>query len=98
MYGQTEKGLVRWKTTVYGPLVVVLLRYVSSVQMPWSPLMACTRSNEYLTSADVIESPFENFTLWRRWHVQVLRFFVWPQPVASTGLSWAPVGNPYSPW
>src|SRR5215831_21164576 len=98
MYGQIESGFVRWKTTVYGPLVVVLLRYVSSVQMPWSPLIFCTRSNEYLTSADVIASPFENFTLCLSLHVQVLRFLVWLHPVASTGLSFAPVGNPYSPW
>ena len=66
--------------------------------MPWSPLIFCTRSNDHFTSADVIGSPFENFTLCPQPHVHVLRFFVWVQPVASTGSSFAPFGKPYSPW
>ncbi len=66
--------------------------------MPWSPLIFCTRSKEYLTSAEVIGVPSENFTPCRSWHVQVLRSFEWVQPVASTGSSLAPCGNPNKPW
>src|SRR5690348_13710736 len=98
MYGQIEKGAFKWKMTVYLPFTDVLWRSESSVQMPWSPLIFCTRSNEYLTSAEVIGSPFENLMPCRSWHVQVLRFFECLHPVASTGFSFAPLGKPYSPW
>src|SRR5579884_508825 len=98
MYGQIESGSFRWKTTVYGPLTVVLFRFERSVQMPWSPLIFSTRSNDHLTSAEVIGVPSENLTLWRSPHVHVFRFAEALQPVASTGCSFAPCGKPYRPW
>src|SRR6478672_2646539 len=97
MYGQIEKGAFRWKTTWYLLGASVLARSLRSVQMPWSPLIFCTRSNDHFTSADVIAAPSENFTFFRRPHVHVLRFFEWVQPVESTGASFAPFGKPYSP-
>ncbi len=62
--------------------------------MPWSPAIACTRSNEYLTSVDVIRSPLEKWTLCLSLHVHVLRLVEWVHPVASTGASFAPWGKP----
>src|SRR5579884_595357 len=84
-WSHVDCGCLRWKTTLYGPLVVVLARFVISDEIPEGSLIAIVRSNENFTSVDVNESPFENFTPLRRVHAQVLRFPTEEHLVASSG-------------
>src|SRR5919198_4047227 len=99
MNGQVDCGAFRWKTTLYGPATLVLFRLLISDEGVLPPaclttLLLVTRSNENLTSADVMGVPSENLTFLRRVHVHVFRFAEGLQPVVSTGSSLAPCGKP----